>query len=458
MTQTTPGGQQGGQPSPQGSDTFFEGLRRIDMRRSDDSWFGGVASGLAERLGVDPLVIRALFVVLSLGMGLGVLLYLTAWLLIPDRREQTHIEKALRGGEAASVVLLVAAVLSLFGAFGWAGGGWWDRSFFPWSLVTLVIVGLGAWWLWTEWSRRAQPGFYSRTTTSMHAAPPYAGGPTDTSTAAPGYPGAPDSTTGATAYPSGGEGPAGATAWTPGASEPLQTPAGTQPFAAYRPSPVPPRPVVPPAPRRPSRKSAGAAGTLLGTGLALVTAGGLAWAAWEYDWSVNPWLVGLAGALGVLGLVILLLGLAGRTSGIPGFLAIVALLGTVAFLPVADHFVPSGRVGDYHWTLGPAATESSPYRVGAGTGTLDLRGVDPEDLSGETIQASVGFGRLNILVPDDLTVQIDAGVGFGAISRDGPSADQGGVNVTNDIVVGDGPVDLTIEAHVGFGQILVEGN
>jgi phage shock protein PspC (stress-responsive transcriptional regulator) len=444
MTQTTSGGQPGRPPS-QGSDTFFEGLRRIDLRRSDDSWFGGVASGLAERLGVDPLVIRALFVVLSLGMGLGVLLYLTAWLLIPDRREKTHIESALRNGEAGSVVLLVVAVLSLFGAFGWAGGGWWDRS--PgWSVVTLVIVGLGAWWLWTEWSRREQPGFYSRAaTTSMTAPPPYSGA-TDTA-GSPTYQG------------QGAVGSTGATAWTPGTEQDWQAAPAGQPLAGHRGAPpVPPRPVVPPAPRRPPRRSAGIAGTLLGTGLALVTAGGLAWAASEYDWSVNPWVVGLAGALGVLGLVILILGLTGRTSGFPGFLAIVALVCTVAALPVADHFVPSGRVGDYVWTPGLSTTDSGPYRLGAGSGTLDLRGVEAADLPDGVIESSVGFGQLTILVPPDLTVQIDAGVGFGAISSDGPGQEHGGVNVTNEIVVGDGPVDVTIEADVGFGQILVEGN
>src|SRR5699024_8192717 len=163
MSTRPPYGDQFHRQEPRGADNFFTGLRRIDMRRSQDSWIGGVCSGLAERLGVDALVIRALFAVLSLGMGLGVLAYPAAWLLIPDQVEDTHIEMALRDGRWESVILLVAAVLSLFGSFGWFGGGWWiDGGFLGWGMITLAIVALGAGWLWTEWSRREQPGFYSQ--------------------------------------------------------------------------------------------------------------------------------------------------------------------------------------------------------------------------------------------------------------------------------------------------------
>lgn len=454
MTQTPPpggrsAGQYGGQPGPQGADTFFTGLRRIDMRRSDDSWIGGVCAGLADRLGVDPLVIRALFVVLSLGMGLGVMLYLAAWLLIPGRQEETHIEQALRDGRAESVVLLVVTVLALFGSFGWFGTGWWfEGSFFGWGVLSLVVLGLGAWWLWSEWSKREQPGFYGERVrqyagpSTQHTAPPFA-----------------DSTGDTSASFSGG----GATAWTPGpaaTSVGQPVPGVTTSSGDWQPPPrapkPPPSPKPPPAPRRPGRRSAGVAGTLLGLGLALTAGGGLAWAAAEYDWSVNPFTIGVIGALGALGLVILILGFAGRTSGFPGFLAICALLATGAVLPISDNFVPSGRVGDQTWRPAVVAGDVGPYRLGAGTGTLDLRGLDDQDLT-EVIEVSVSFGQLTILVPEGLTVQIDAGTGMGAISRPGINGDLGGVSLSEEFVVGDGPVDLEVEARVGFGQIVVEG-
>lgn len=471
MTQTPHGGKHGGHPGPQGADNFFAGLRRVDLRRSDDNWIGGVCSGLAERLGVDALVIRALFVLLSLGMGVGVLIYLVAWLLIPNQQDEAHIEQGLRDGRAESIVLLVVAVLAMFGSFGWFGGGWlWDRGgTFGWGLVSLVILGLGAWWLWSEWSKREQPGFYGQRfameTQPQHPAPPpFAGDssvPGATSVpgdrAAPGDPaGAGDSFAGTTAGTSaGGAGgtTGGATAWTGhGGVPPLGSPSEGGTWHRRERAPKPP-----PAPRRPSRRSAGVAGTLLGMGLALTAGGGLAWAATEYSWSVNPVVIGLVGALAALGLVVLILGLVGRTSGFPGFLAVVALLATAGALPIGEQFVVSGRVGDATWNLGPSSNDPGPYRVGAGTGTLDLRRVSAEQFT-EPIEASVSFGNLTILVPEDVTVRIDAGVGMGSVVPGDGRPEFGGINVNEAIVVGDGPVELEVEAHVGFGQILVEGD
>lgn len=466
MTQTPPHeGKYGGQPGSQGADNFFAGLRRVDLRRSDDNWIAGVCSGLAERLGVDALVIRALFVLLSLGMGVGVLIYLVAWLLIPNQQEETHIEAGLRDGRAESIVLLVVAVLAMFGSFGWFGGGWlWDRGgTFGWGLVSLVILGLGAWWLWSEWSKREQPGFYGQRfamqTQSQHPAPPFAGA---TSVPSDGAAAGDAGTTGDSFAGSTGDGfagdPAGATtsgatAWPGhGGVAPLGSPSASGTWHRREQAPKPP-----PAPRRPSRRSAGVAGTLLGMGLALTAGGGLAWAATEYSWSVNPVVIGLVGALGALGLVVLILGLVGRTSGFPGFLAVVALLATAGALPIGEQFVVSGQVGDYFWTPTVQSGGSGPYRLGAGTGTLDLREIGEQEFT-EPIDASVSFGNLTILVPDDVTVRIEAGVGMGSIVPGDGRAEFGGVNVNEAIVVGDGPVELEVEARVGFGQILVEGD
>ena len=161
------GAQTGRSSGPSGGDNFFAGLRQIDLRRSSDSWIGGVCSGLAERLGIDPIVVRALFVILSIAMGAGVLLYAVAWLVIPDQQGTTHLEKAVRGGEAGSVTLLVVAVISLFGTFGAWGSGPSMNGF--WTVISLALVALGAWWLWNEWSRRADPGYYTRRAKAQEA-------------------------------------------------------------------------------------------------------------------------------------------------------------------------------------------------------------------------------------------------------------------------------------------------
>jgi phage shock protein C len=47
---------------------------------------GGVAAGLAEYLGVDPSLMRLGFVIaLVLGHVLTLVLYIAAWLIIPER-------------------------------------------------------------------------------------------------------------------------------------------------------------------------------------------------------------------------------------------------------------------------------------------------------------------------------------------------------------------------------------
>jgi phage shock protein PspC (stress-responsive transcriptional regulator) len=46
----------------------------------------GVAAGAARAFGVDPLIARIAFVVLTLFGAVGVVLYLAGWVLIPDER------------------------------------------------------------------------------------------------------------------------------------------------------------------------------------------------------------------------------------------------------------------------------------------------------------------------------------------------------------------------------------
>jgi phage shock protein C len=61
------------------------------LRRSaSDRLFGGVCAGLAERLNVDPVLVRLAAVVVGiLSGGFAVAAYLTAWVLIPPADAQT---------------------------------------------------------------------------------------------------------------------------------------------------------------------------------------------------------------------------------------------------------------------------------------------------------------------------------------------------------------------------------
>jgi phage shock protein C len=52
------------------------------QRSRTDTMIAGVASGVAQYLGVDPVVVRLLFVLLTLS-GPGLLIYLLLWLVMP---------------------------------------------------------------------------------------------------------------------------------------------------------------------------------------------------------------------------------------------------------------------------------------------------------------------------------------------------------------------------------------
>ena len=53
-------------------------------RSTDDKVVSGLAGGLGRYFGIDPVVFRIAFVVLTLAGGSGSLLYLVGWLMIPD--------------------------------------------------------------------------------------------------------------------------------------------------------------------------------------------------------------------------------------------------------------------------------------------------------------------------------------------------------------------------------------
>ncbi len=46
--------------------------------------FGGVAGGLADYLNLDPVLVRVLFIAATIFNGIGVLLYIILWIIIPE--------------------------------------------------------------------------------------------------------------------------------------------------------------------------------------------------------------------------------------------------------------------------------------------------------------------------------------------------------------------------------------
>lgn len=142
--------------------------RRL-TRDTRSAVLGGVAAGFGRYLDVDPVLARLAFVLLAFVNGLGVLLYLAAWLLMPKaegaegaapapstagtgfeglREAGSTIAAEVRQGvpDAASAQLAIGSLLVVAGALLLAHNlGWlhWPHWFRFSTLWPLVLVGLG---------------------------------------------------------------------------------------------------------------------------------------------------------------------------------------------------------------------------------------------------------------------------------------------------------------------------
>jgi phage shock protein PspC (stress-responsive transcriptional regulator) len=421
-----------------GLDRFFGALRALHVRRrTDDKWLGGVCSGLADRLGVDPVIVRVALVVLSIFWGFGVMVYLTAWVLLPDDKGEIAAQRAIRDGDHGSIVLLIFAAFALFGALTWT-----TDHVGPFLIIPLVAF---VWWLTHRSHKSAESVRADQAGTPYGAGPPptpYAAGPPPTPYAAGPPP---------ISYAAGPP-PISYAAGPP----PISYAAGPPPISyGAGPPPTPPAPVVK---RRPRRRSGGPLMIVVAIGLALVTYGSLTWLGTQFDWNGNHSAIALAGSLATIGLLIVGLGVAGWRAGFLTFLAV--LLAITAF---SSTLVPKGiqfdaSFGDANWAPTPVTLDSS-YRLGAGNGVLDLRGLPTEGLSGAKIPAYIGVGELKVLVPEGLTVKVVGHVALGNIiaPEDAGNTNQGGgTDQARTIVVGGGgPTEVVVDAGVGIGQLIV---
>ncbi len=58
-------------------------IRRL-YRSRRDRILGGVCAGMGDYFGIDPVLVRLLFVLLTFAGGAGIVLYLVAWLITPE--------------------------------------------------------------------------------------------------------------------------------------------------------------------------------------------------------------------------------------------------------------------------------------------------------------------------------------------------------------------------------------
>lgn len=115
--------------------------RRPELRRGADRILGGVCSGLATHFGLEPLVVRVIFLALALLNGAGVLVYVLLWILMPDAEVPAgEVRPAAHPSSRAAwfgAILIVLGLSALASNLGWFS--WWT-----WSLAgPIVLIGVG---------------------------------------------------------------------------------------------------------------------------------------------------------------------------------------------------------------------------------------------------------------------------------------------------------------------------
>jgi signal transduction histidine kinase len=114
-------------------------------RDADGAMLGGVAAGLAARTGFDVTIVRIAFIVGTLLYGIGAVVYVAAWLLVPAAGAEASVgSKALtdkRGiGLAVALASLLAIVMALASVI---NAGWLATPGFP-----LIICAAGLVLIW----------------------------------------------------------------------------------------------------------------------------------------------------------------------------------------------------------------------------------------------------------------------------------------------------------------------
>ncbi|WP_172833889.1 PspC domain-containing protein [Nocardioides scoriae] len=387
-------------------------------RTTGDRYLGGVAGGIGRHFDVDPTVVRVVLAVAALFGGAGLIVYVAAWIFVPeDGRDRAALEI---GPDGRRAMLLAAGLLAVLIVLGtpFADNGWGLTFPLPLIVVGLVVVALVS--AYRQRSDRGAP-----VPPAPWPAAPVAGqpGPTQSSTQA---------STQASARASGAS-------WTPPPARP-----------------TPPQPFVAPPPPRARRTGP----LLFWPTVALVAIALGVLGIVDVDGSV---LVSAYAAL-ALGVVAVML-LVGAFVGRPGGLVALGLAATLA-LGVTSIVDAAGgstvRSDETYVAPTDGGAVRSAYTDGNGRFTLDLRDLpDPAALDGRTVRVDVGVGEARVLLPEGVVARVDAEVAYaGSISVDGQLAE--GVNPTlrrtlgGSGATGDGAPVMDLEVDARAGQITVE--
>ena len=430
------------QPGPRDGSTrrFFNSLRGSGLMRTNERWVAGVAGGVAHRFGLDPILVRCVWVVLSIFSGIGLVLYGVAWALLPEESDgRIHLEEALSGrfnaGLAGAIGMTIVGMSTIGDGFipGWYIGLWglpgiaapvWTLFWLGLTLLAVVFA--------VRFAQNRRGG---------HGAPHSPQGPQPWQAAQQNASQAPGSRTGdqtgQAASPTTSDSSTSSTSYAPGSSAPAFGRPTNGPtwqnrsYRQYQPHQPTPAPVRPQRARRPGP---GSSVSLAVLGLAFLAGAGIWYATATHRVGLLQgqfFLIGILVAL--LGAGIVVSGLRRRHGGWMTFLGWPALLVmAIPALMVASVTPPSlarmpfGTITDsatfasttVTWKeLSSSASGGSVTRSkDIGDLILDLRGM-PADEAGRlsTINAHLDVGRLRVKTDADQPVTIKTDVDMGSV-------------------------------------------
>ena len=445
-----PSYQQYGRPRSgrQGDSTrrFFDSLRGSGLMRTNERWIAGVAGGVAYRFGLDPVLVRCVWVVLSIFAGVGLVLYGVAWALLPEESDgRIHLEEALSGrfnaGLAGAIGTTIVGMstlgnglipswyINLWGLPGIAAPVW---SLFWLGLTVLAVIFA----VRLVQNRRGvrntapAPQGHQPWQTTQHGAEQSPGNhPGDqTGQAAPGaFPsatGSPSASDSSAFSPAG----SGAPAFNRPANGPSWQNRSYRQHPPYQPAPMPPRPL------RPRRPGPGSSTSLAILGLGLLTGAGIWYATATHRVGLLQGQFILIGVLvALLGAGIFISGLRRRHGGwmtVLGwpalFIMAIPALATASVVPSSLAHMPFKDLTDsatfasstVTWKeLASSASGGSVTRSkDVGDLTLDLRGMPVEEAGRlSTITAHLDVGTLRIKTDTNQRVTVKTDVDMGTI-------------------------------------------
>ena len=124
------------------------------FRSRKNKLIGGVCGGLAEYFDIDPVIVRVIFIITTIGWGLGFVAYIILWIIVPisevipvnfsnvepaPAAEEFIMEKKEKSSEARKQIAALVLIA--------IGGIWLLDNLIPfcdmWQFWPILLIGLG---------------------------------------------------------------------------------------------------------------------------------------------------------------------------------------------------------------------------------------------------------------------------------------------------------------------------